>query len=241
MMEVEQKKSPQRIRDPRSMSFEELYQLEITTVAIRPSRGNVGYFSIGPATYYLKKYKSPGKKIFRYLFKSKARKEYENQVFFQKMGIDTPEIVVFQESGVFRRRAILVTREVPRTSTLVDILSASPPSRSPEEIDSLLKKLAVIVRRLHAHGFVHNDFRMRNVLVQEDRLFLFDCPNGMILHYVPFFFSHRKVKDLALLFEDGKRFCSAPQMLRFFLRYAEAKRLDERHKKVIRKVVRYYS
>lgn len=227
-------------KDPRTMSFEELFNMDILTVAYRPWRGSVGRFTFGPEAFYIKKYKSPGKKIFRYFFKSKAQKEFENQLLFQKLGIDIPEIVIFKERGWFRRRAVLVTREVPRSRTLLEVLSAHPAPGSSFDIENLLKKLSDIVRKLHDSGFIHNDLRMRNVMVQDERLLMFDCPNGMVLRHVPFFFRRRKIKDLALLFEDAKHLCSAPQMLRFFLRYAQTNRLDEKHKKTIRQVVRYY-
>ena len=222
------------------MSFEELYNLENTTVANRPSRGSVGRFTFGPETFYIKKYKSPGKKIFRYFFKSKAQKEYANQLYFQSIGIDTPEIVVFREQGWWRRKAVLVTREVPRATTLLDILSAQPAPGSAATA-GLLEKLSAILRKLHDAGFIHNDLRMRNVMVQDNRLLLFDCPNGMVLRHVPVFSQRRKIKDLALLFEDARNLCSAPQMLRFFLHYAQADRLDEKHKKTIRQVIHYYA
>jgi len=224
----------------RSMSFEELYDLETATVAVRPSLGSVGHVTIGPETFYIKKYKSPGKKKIRFLFKSKARREFENQLRFRRLGINIPEIVLFRERGLIRRRAILVTRGIPRAATLLELLSARPTTGPAADFNGLAEKLADIVHRIHDSGFVHNDLRMRNVLVQDDRLFLIDSPNGMVLRHVPFFLQRRKIKDLALLFEDAKRVCSAALMLRFFLLYARAGRLEKKHKKIIRRIVSYY-
>jgi serine/threonine-protein kinase RIO1 len=222
------------------MSFEELYGLETATVTVRPALGSVGHVNIGPETFYIKKYQSPGKKKLRFLFKSKARREFENQLLFRRLGINTPEIVLFRERGLIRRRAVLVTREIPRAATLLELLSAPPSARPVVDFNGLTEKLADIVRRIHDSGFVHNDLRMRNILVQNGRLFLIDSPNGMVLRHVPFFLQHRKIKDLALLFEDARRVCSAPRMLRFFLLYARADRLEEKHKKIIRRILSYY-
>ncbi|MBN1140336.1 MAG: heptose kinase [Deltaproteobacteria bacterium] len=222
----------------RRLTFEDLYNMDVTAIAVRPCRGIMGRAQIGSETLYIKRFKAPGKKFFRFLVKSKARKEYENQLFFRKLAINIPEILFFQEQGLIRRRAVLVTREIPQTVTLLEALAQ--PSGSRSLVQGTLKNLAGIVRRLHDNGFVHNDLRLRNVLIQGERLFLIDCPNGMKLGHVPFFFRRRKIKDLALLYEDAKGVLSGTQMVRFYLLYTGKGKLDRKDKETIRAIRSYY-
>jgi tRNA A-37 threonylcarbamoyl transferase component Bud32 len=122
----------------------------------------------------------------KYLFKpSRARAEWEVGRGLAEAGISTavPLAMAERRRGVLRDAA-LVTREIPDTLHLNAYVEEHL-----EEGDSaddmraaLYERLARLVRRMHAAGFVHNDLHGGNVLVNGPPEAA--CPHVIDLHSV---------------------------------------------------------
>jgi RIO-like serine/threonine protein kinase len=92
---------------------------------------------------------------------------------------------------------------------------------------------------MHAHGFVHNDLKWRNLLVDTaGKLYFIDCPSGGFWRGP--FLRYRIVKDLACLDKMAKYHLSRTDRLRFYLDYAGKRRLADEDKKIVRKIVRFF-
>lgn len=87
--------------------------------------------------------------------------------------------------------------------------------------------------------FVHNDMKWRNFLVDgKDALRLIDCPPSRLWHGP--FINHQTIKDQTFLDKIAKYHFSRTQHLRFYLDYAQKKKLDIRDKQRIRKITVFF-
>lgn len=192
--------------------------------------------------YYVKRYHSAGKGIRPYLPRPRIRAEWQNLRYFVGWDIPTAEMVAWgleRKMGRFVRGA-LITRELPGTENLwmLDYLG-DPRLRDPVWVDVISRQLADSTRRMHAHGFAHNDLKWRNLLVDgQGNLFFIDCPNGAFWCWP--FLDYRVVKDLACLDKVARRVLSRSQRLRFYLRYCGRKHTDARDRKRIQRILGFF-
>ncbi len=137
---------------------------------------------IGPV--YIKRYDYPWP-IIRYRFGgSRAYREWVSSVRMAQLGLDQPETIVAatRMSSVGVTGSFLITREVPASRSLEEVLD--DPENPPD--DDLLERLAEglidMIRKMHAGGLCHWDLKLRNVLVSQpgDGLVLIpiDAVNG---------------------------------------------------------------
>jgi hypothetical protein len=200
--------------------------------------------TVGNRRYYVKRYSGLGKKPLRRWFaKPRVRTEWENLRHFAAWGIPTAHLAAYgleQRNGRFMRGA-LITEEIPDTTDLWRLAyDGDPRLKSRPWVDGVSRQLADIARRMHAHGFAHNDLKWRNLLVDgAGRLFLIDCPTGGFW-WGPFL-RYRIVKDLACLDKMAKYHLTRTQRLRFYLDYAGKKRLDAADKRRIRRIVGFFA
>lgn len=194
----------------------------------------------GGLRYYVKRYRKAGKGMLRnFMGKPRIQGEWESLQWFAKWGLATAPVVAY---GLERRygrfvRGALITQEIPDTLDLAQ-LSRQEDGRlsDPAWVDRISRQLAAAARTLHNHGFIHNDFKWRNLLVDaDDRLYLIDCPlgdfwQGTLLDY-------RIIKDLKCLDHYAKSNLSRTQRLRFYLHYIERTRLRESDKNHVRRIL----
>jgi len=193
--------------------------------------------------YYVKVYASRGRWLKRYLGRSRVRAEWENQGLFHRLGIPAAEVVAYGESqAVPGYQGVVVTREVRGTADLDALYrKGSPWFSNTGWRRSVIRQLAEATRKLHLHGFVHNDLKWRNILVEtreDPGVYLIDCPLGRKT-FGPLL-TRGKVKDLACLDRHGKVQLSRNDRLRFFLSYKGHDRLDAADKKEIRRVLGFF-
>lgn len=194
----------------------------------------------GGARYYVKRYRKAGRGMLRnFLGKPRIQGEWENLLWFAKWGLPTAPIAAY---GLERRygrfiRGAMITQEIPNTVDLAHLSKQQDQRlRDADWVDSISRQIAAATRTLHQHGFIHNDLKWRNLLVDDhDRLHLIDCPlggfwQGMLLDY-------RIVKDLKCLDHYAKSNLSRTQRLRFYLHYVERTRLLEADKKHVRRIL----
>lgn len=193
----------------------------------------------GDEYFYVKRYFVAGKGMRRWFGKPRIQSEWENLLWFSEQGIPTAEVVAMglqRRRGLFLRGA-MVTREIPQTRDLATLARNNDPLLADAHmVHSLSQQAADILNNMHASGFVHNDFKWRNLLVdQAGKLYVIDCPLGR------FWFGpllrYRMIKELAMLDRVAKYKLRATQRLRFFLLYRQTGKLRPQDKKVLRRLL----
>jgi tRNA A-37 threonylcarbamoyl transferase component Bud32 len=192
--------------------------------------------------YYVKRYRSAGKGLRRYLARTRVTSECRNLKRFAKWGVPTPQVVAAgleRHKGAFVRGA-LITRELVGTQDLAGLVNQHDPRlRCREWLRAVSQQVAELTRCLHDHHFTHNDLKWRNLLVDEaGKVFLIDCPSGSFW-WGPVL-SYRIIKDLACLDKVGKQQLSRTQRLRFYLQYRGRARLNDSDKKRLRKIIGFF-
>ena len=196
--------------------------------------------------YYVKRYFGLGKRPFRRFFtQPRVKQEWKNLQRFAAWGIPTAPLVAYGLElshgtlGKFTRGA-LITLGIPNATDLRKIVSSDGArSKSRRWWDGVSHQLAHATRTMHAHKFVHNDLKWRNLLVDNKGvLYLIDCPLGRFWHGP--FLSYRIIKDLACLDKMAKHYLSRKQRLQFYLDYTQKQRLDTRDKRRIRKIIDFF-
>ena len=194
--------------------------------------------------YYVKRYLSRGRGLRKYLGRSRLRAEWENLQLFDTIGVPTEQLVAYGESrsgGEYR--GVLVTREVENTADLATLArEQSDRFENRQWLDDVIRQLSDAVRTMHSHGFIHNDLKWRNILVElEDNpaIKIIDCPIGRTM-FGPFL-ARGIVKDLACLDKVAKDTLSDRMRLRFYLAYRGMQRLDARSKKEVQIITRFFT
>lgn len=193
------------------------------------------------AYYYIKIYHERGHHLRRYCAKSRARGEWENLLYFQKRNLLIPELLIYGESSSLHKNykgGFLVEREVRYSQDLRSI--AKENTRWPVDFvwrRQILLKIADYLRRLHEDGFVHRDFKWRNILVKLEgpvSIYLIDCPLGR--RHRGLLYSLGWWRDLRSFDKTARRFLSRTDRLRFYLSYTQREKLTQKDKRLIHKI-----
>lgn len=202
--------------------------------------------------YYVKRYTIGRRKLARRWFglrdlfgPQRAVKEWRNLQRFHAWGLPTATLVAWgQERNAGRFvRAALVTEELRDTVDLAQLAKRGDPRlRDRAWVAAVSTQVAACTRAMHAHGFVHNDLKWRNLLVtggETPQLYLIDCPNGGF--WMQPFLGYRIVKDLACLDKVAKYALSRTQRLRFYLDYVQRQRLTAADKRRLRRILAFFA
>lgn len=194
--------------------------------------------------FYVKTYSAGGKKLRRWVGRSRIRAEWENLHFFESLGIPIPPVIACGQAtrcGIFQKGA-LVTAELQGTVDLAQLYAGNHPLLSDRHwVAAVSHQIADYTSRLHHHRFGHLDLKWRNILVTLDaspRVFFIDCPGGKIRHGP--LANRWFAKDLACLDKIARQCLSRTQRLRFFMDYHRCIGLTRRHKHQIRKILDFY-
>ena len=176
--------------------------------------------------------------------RSPARREGENLRDLASDGLPVPRWVAWvEERGALRRasprraprdaRSGVVMAAVPHRRTLQEVLAAG----SGPERRAWLDRLADLVARLHAKGWIHRDLYLHQVVVDGDRdLVLLDVGRARRSRRLPRRRWH--VKDLAALHLSAPGSVTAAERLRTLQRYLRARGLEGPVRPWVRSVVR---
>ena len=224
-------------------SIEQVFNLNSTFITQSPLSW-VMRIDAGDSHYYVKCYTKAGKFLRRFIGRSRLRAEYENLKYFAACGIPTAPIVAFAEErkfGMFNR-GYLITDEIPHTQSLAELAAANDPRlHNRHWVRSVSKQVASHTAKLHHNGFIHNDLKWRNILVQdttEPRVYFIDCPVGRRR-----FGMLRKrgiVKDLACLDKLGCKHLTRTDRLCFYKDYTSKRRIDPQDKVLIKRAVHFF-
>lgn len=187
--------------------------------------------------YYVKRYYVAGKGLRRFFGKPRIQSEWENLQWFAQHGIPTAPVAAYgmqKRFGLFRRGA-LVTQEIPDTRDLADIARSNDQRLTDRKwVKHVSRQAADAMRIMHAHHFIHNDLKWRNLLVDGGgRLYLIDCPLGAFWRGK--LFEHRVLKEFATLDRVARYKLSNTQRLRFYLQYVQKNKLAAEDKGFLRR------
>lgn len=196
------------------------------------------------SAFYIKVYASRGRGLRRWLGRSRLRAEWENLLLFADLGVPTAEVVAYgEQQGQAGYRGVLVTREIDSTVDLAQMVRDKHPQlANPLWRKHVIHRLSDGVRKLHAHGFIHNDLKWRNILVEsktDPGVFIIDCPLGRKMRGP--FLTRGRIKDLACLDKVGHEVLSRADRLRFYLAYTGRKKLNRRDKAIIARVLGFFA
>ncbi|MDY0176282.1 MAG: lipopolysaccharide kinase InaA family protein [Lentisphaeria bacterium] len=194
--------------------------------------------------YYVKLSNRGGKRLRRWLGRSRLESEYLNLRRFASWGMPCPRVLAFalqKRFGIFRRAA-LVTEPIEQALDLVQWAELRPQQFDDAQwLHKVSSQLASACRSMHKRNFAHGDLKWRNILVKEGdeaQVYFIDCPDGRF--WVWPFMPYRIVKDLACLDKIGKKMLSKTERLRFFLQYRQEKKLNPKSKRQLRKILRFF-
>ena len=194
--------------------------------------------------FYVKRYFCGGKGLRKHIGRSRCRAEWENLMYFNRLGIKTPEVVAYGEEkklGAFTGRGVLITEETANTKDLDRIASSNDPLFEKYHWRlQVANQVAENVRKLHSARFIHNDLNWRNILVTletKPEVIFLDVPMGR-KHY--FTFKRFAAKDIAYLDKKAKQFLSKSFRLRFYLLYKQKNKLINGDKKFIEKTFSFF-
>jgi tRNA A-37 threonylcarbamoyl transferase component Bud32 len=189
--------------------------------------------------YYVKRYRVAGKGLRRFLGKSRIRSEWENLLWFAEQDISTAPVIAYgleTRWGLFHRGA-MVTKGIPNSEDLASLARANDPRLNDAVwVKNISLQAAQMLQKMHQKGFVHNDFKWRNLLVDDqDRLYVIDCPlgafwRGTLLRY-------RCIKDLVMLDRVAKYKLTRSQRMRFYLQYRGHQRLTGEDKRQLQQLL----
>lgn len=194
--------------------------------------------------YFVKMYWGAGKKLRRYIGRTRIRGEWENLKYFQQAGVATAPIVAYGQEydrGVFKRGA-LITEELKGTEDLANLAADdSPLLRDRAWVRSVADQVADFARRLHELGFVHTDMKWRNIMVTPEadpKVFFIDCPSGREIPGP--LLARGVIKDLACLDKVAKYALTSTDRMYFYKRYAQVGKLAAADKDRIRRILKFF-
>jgi len=200
----------------------------------------------------IKRYQSPAFKIWfasllRFSLPRSAMDEWKNILTFHTLGIPTmlPLSAGLKKHYGFKKESFLLTREIKGVERLDHYLTHHFSSHSNDhhvkEKKTLIKALALLVRRMHRSGLNHRDLYLCHILVKKD------VYNNWTIYFVDL---HRvdqrkkvplrwRVKDLAALnYSADKNTITRTDRLRFITHYQEEERLNANTKSLIKKIIK---
>jgi hypothetical protein len=192
--------------------------------------------------FYVKRYTGAGKGLRRYFGRSRVRAEWENLALFRELGIAVPRLVAWGEERNLRRfrRGAIVTEEVAGGIDMAHLLLGGDSLPEREWRTAVNKSVARSLRMLHNRRFAHGDLKFRNVLTTRTlppAVYFFDCPAGR-RRYGPVF-AHWQCRDLAQWDAEQAKVYSRSERLRFYMAYADKRRLTVEDRRMIARVLRY--
>ncbi len=200
--------------------------------------------NINKRFYFVKLYFRGGKRLRRFIGRSRVNAEWENMKFFVKLGIPTTKLVGYGQelNGCFFKRGALITEELTNTSDLATLAQDhSPLLKDQDWAMRVGRQIAEYTKLLHDNRFIHNDLKWRNILVpleDDPRICFIDCPTGR--KRTGFMLRRGIVKDLACLDKVAKNYLSGTFRLWFFKVYRCHDRLTGQDKKMIKKIFSFF-
>lgn len=202
-------------------------------------------YSEAGQTFYIKRF-SKTRGLRSWLGQSRLRGEWNNLKLFEQLSIPAARIVAYGEERVLTKagRGALITESLENTCDLAHMAYNNDPRlHNNDWVRQVLKQVAFAAEKMHNNRFAHNDFKWRNILVDDNienpKIYLIDCPAGQ--RWFGPFLRYRIIKDLACLDKLGKYNLTRSQRLYFFKLYRKRQGpLTRQDKKMIRHILRFF-
>ncbi len=189
---------------------------------------------------------SPGK-YFKERIKFAADKtafdEFENIIAFHKAGLPTMEPVAAgkRSCGCLGSESFLITKEIGGCVTLENFIELLLKDKTVAEKNELIKKTALLTKKMHDSGFNHRDYYLCHLLIgveekNRGELFIVDLHRVDRRKKVP---ERWKVKDLAALnYSAESENITRTDKLRFIKHYLAVEKLSILDKVFALKVIK---
>jgi heptose I phosphotransferase len=198
--------------------------------------------------FYLKRHIQPldeRLKAFVVWNREEARNEWESIMLLKSFGIPTAEPVAFGERRRFGMPyvSMTLTEEIygaQRVETYIPSLSSRS---SGKDVDlkkrGLIKRLALLAKDFHNHGFNHQDFYLGHFFIRPEtgELFLVDLQR---VHKRKAIRKQDRIKDLAqfVFSAIGTENFTGTDLVRFAHTYLGKDKFDEVDKRMIKRVLK---
>jgi len=204
--------------------------------------------SYPPATVFLKRYDSPpilvqlgnwlsaGKRI------SCARFEFEPAGKLTAEGINTPKIISYgqQWGTLLEKRSFIITEKIPNAESLerrLPVYFNQPPTAENLKLRrAFIAQVADFVKKFHRTKYRHRDFYLSHIFYGDNgQFYLIDLART----FKPSLFAERfRIKDISQLFYSAPAgYFSNTDRMRFYLRLSGRRKLTDKDKAFIRKVI----
>ena len=220
-------------------TLESVFACEGETVA-SDVLGEVLRFQVDDETYYIKRYKAAGKKLRRYLGRSRIHSEWNNLSKLKQLGVPVPKIVAYGElriNGQYQHGA-MITRAVENSIDLQQAIQDNPELvHNKKWLQSVMQQVADYVRIMHEQRFIYQDLNWRNILVNTEgdpQVCFIDCPSGGFKF--GFALQRGLIRDLAHLDKVARLYLKATDLLRFYMMYHRIEQLTKHDKKEIERI-----
>ncbi len=183
------------------------------------------------------------RKRIKFASKKNAFDEFINILAFHQAGLPTmiPVAAGKRVSKIFGSESFLITKEIKGCITLETYAESCFKTKTFTERKELIKKTALLSRKMHQSGFNHKDFYLCHLLIgieenNKDDLFIVDLHRVDIRKKVP---ERWKIKDLAALnYSAESKNITRIDRLRFLKYYLSVNKISEQDKLFILKIIK---
>lgn len=186
---------------------------------------------------------------WRRLRPSKSRREFEMLSYLRDIGVPCPGNLSFREErnwfGLLNAGELSMDRIV-NAADIRHLCLLDEHSRiihNPEFRQALVAEVAKWVRHMHEQQFFHLNLNFRNILVNIDPVFpvrvhFIDATSAKI-HPLAIRRSYFRMKELAFLYKDARKWFTPREMVRFLQLYFGCRRLPREVHRFTRRLVVY--
>lgn len=169
--------------------------------------------------------------------------EFSNIIAFRQAGLPTmvPVAAGKRTDKFVGSESFLITKEIKGCVTLEKYVDSCLKAKTFPEKTGLIKKIALLSRKMHQSGFNHRDFYLCHLLIgtekkNKDELFIVDLHRVDIRKKVP---ERWIIKDLAALNYSAKsKTISRSDKLRFLKHYLSVNKISKQDKLFILKILK---
>ena len=183
------------------------------------------------------------REMIRFSSKKTAFDEFSNILAFHKAGLPTmrPVAAGKRAGKVFGSESFLITKGIKDCVTLETYAESCLKTKTFTEKTNLIKKIALLSRKMHQSGFNHRDFYLCHFFIgikenNKDELFIVDLHRVDIRKKMP---ERWIIKDLAALNYSAKSInITRTDKLRFLKYYLSTRKISEQEKLFVLKIIK---